>query len=187
MAVLVGGIDSAHPKLDDIQRDAEFTEEHMHHIERWFGKKAVQTATEWCVTMDGNLGRPYRAISGNGTWGSDAGDEAQLFGTADIPIAGMVRGDFDEIQIIANTSSTVYLFRVVWGTGTLAAAVGAGQYTETPYFRGNADNVRPIKRVSMPKVPVTIGGSPVAIWLQCQNASDNASVDFFVGVHGYTF
>ena len=173
--------------LTDAQKDSEYAEEHCHHKVRWFGKKPVQTATEWSITLDQGLANLYRAISGNGAYGGDANDEAQLFGTADIPISGMVRGDFDQILIVANSSNTLYLCRIVWGIGTLAAAITADQYSEFPYYRGNADQVRKIQVIPTPLIPITISGLPVKIWLQCMNASDNATLDFVVGVHGYNF
>jgi hypothetical protein len=173
--------------LRDAQRDAEYSEEHAHHLVRWFGIRAPQTATQWCAPMETSLVNLYRATSGAAVYGADAGDTAQVFGTADVPIAGMVTGDFDEILILANTSSTVYLCRVVWGTGTLAAAVALGQYSEFPYFRATADTTRIKAVVPTPLLPITIGGLPVQIWLQCMNATNNATLDFVIGVHGYGF
>ena len=170
-----------------ILTESEYIEHHAHHKVRWFGKLNPQDATHWCVTLDSHLAQPYRAISGNGVYGADPGDEAQVFGTADIPIAGMVNGDFDEILFTANSASSLYLCRLVWGTGTLAASVGLGQYTEFPFFRGNADNVRKVMVIPCEKIPVKIGGLDVKIWIQCQNAADNATLDFVIGVHGYAF
>ncbi len=171
----------------DSYREADYTEEHLHHYVRWFGKLNPQDATHWAVTMDAHLAQPYRAISGNGVYGADPGDEAQLFGTADVPIAGMLAGDFNEFLAIANTSNTVYLLRIVWGTGNLAAAIAAGQYTEFPFFRPAADNNRKVTIVTCKKIPIQVAGLPTQIWCQCQNATDNATIDFFIGVHGYDF
>ncbi len=173
--------------LSGVALEVEYAEEHLHHKVRWFGKLNPQDATHWAVSMQDHLAQPYRAISGNGVYGADPGDEAQLFGTADIPIAGMVRGDFDEILITANSSNTVYLCRLVWGTGILADAVALGQYTEFPFFRAAADQVRKVMIIPCEKVPIQIGGLDVKIWIQCQNVTDNATIDFFLGVHGYPF
>jgi hypothetical protein len=168
--------------LKEIQSDTEYTEEHLHHLVRWCGKKAIQGANDWYAPMDTSLSNFYRAISGNNTWGVDATDTAKLFGTTDLPISGMVHGDFDQILIVANSSSTVYICRLIWGTGTVGDAVSAGQYTEFPYLRGNSDNVRKIQTITSPLL-----GSYVAIWLQCMNATNDATIDFFIGVHGYNF
>jgi hypothetical protein len=173
--------------LVDIQKDAEYSEEHLHHKVRWFTKKTSQSATEWCSPVEGNLANYYRAISGNSVYGADANDEAKVFGTADVPISGMVTGDFDEMLVIANSSLTMYLCRIIWGTGTLAEAVAMGQYSEFPYIRGDSDKVRKVMTIPCEKVPVTISGLPVKIWVQVANATDNATIDFVIGVHGYNF
>ena len=173
--------------LRETDLNADFAEHHCHHVVRWFGKLNPQDATHWAVTVDGHLAQPYRATSGNGVYCADAGDEAQLFGADDIPIPGMLRGDFNEVLPIANSSNTLYLCRIVWGTGTLAASVGLGQYSEFPFFRPAADNNRKVMVTPTPKIPTFIGGLPVKVWLQAQNATDNATIDFIVGVHGYDF
>jgi len=169
-------------KIIDIQKDSEYTEEHMHHKVRWYGKLNPQDATHWAVLLDGHLAQPYRAISGNGVYGADAGDEAQLFGTDDTLELGYVVGDFDMILVTANSSNTLYLCRIVWGSGTLADAVTAKQYSEFVYLRSAADNVRKIQVIPTPLIDIN-----AKVWLQCQNVTDNATIDFVVGVHGYTF
>ncbi len=163
--------------------DLEYTEEHFHNKVRWYTKKNPQGATDWAAPLDAHLANPYRCISGASTWGTDLNDEALLFGTGDVltELGTLVWGDIDKILVVANTSSTIYLIRVIWGTGTMAEAITAKQYTEFPYLRGNADNVRKIQEFKMMKVPV-VG---YKLWAQCQNATDNATLDFVLGVHGY--
>jgi len=175
MAILINGQDVG-------QIDAAYAEEHVHHKVRWYGKKAVQDATHWAVPLDTGLALLFRAISGAGVYGADLNDEAQVFGSADTLEPGDVTGDFNEILIVANTSSTLYLSRIIWGTGTMAEAITAKQYSEWTFFRGNADNVRKVKITPTPLIPVSY-----KIWLQCMNATDNATMDFVVGVHGYKF
>jgi hypothetical protein len=183
---MVVGVNGQDLLMIATQRDAEIAEEHDHHNVRWFGKLNPQDATHWCTPLASGLTLLYRAISGNGVYGADPGDEAQLFGTDDIPIPGMASGDFNEVLIVANSSSSLYLCRIVYGTGTLADAITAGQYSEFPFFRAPADNVRKILTTPTKLIPITIGGLPVKIWLQTMNATDNATLDFVVGVHGYT-
>jgi hypothetical protein len=72
--------------------------------------------------------------------------------------------------------------RFIWGSGTMADAIAAGQYTTFPYLRGNADNVRKIQVINTPLI-----GIDYKIWCQCQNSTDNSTLDFVVGVHGYNF
>jgi hypothetical protein len=166
--------------LDSIYAETEVVEIHLHHKVRWFGKLAVQTATKWCTALDTGLSKLYRAISGNGVYGADLNDEAQLFGSEDELGVGTAYHDFNEILIVANSSETLYLSRIVWGTGTLAQAVAANQYSEFPFIRGNADKNRKIQEVITPRIPVGY-----KVWLQTMNDTDNATLDFVVGVHGY--
>jgi hypothetical protein len=158
-------------------------EEHQHHITRWYGKKNPQGANDWAVLMDGHLTQPYRCISGAHAYGGDANDEALLFGTADVLWdSRFVCGDFDEFLVVANSADTVYLIRIIWGTGTMAAAITAGQYSTTAYIRKSTDTQRLRNTIKVPLI-----GINAKIWAQCQNVADNATIDFFVGVHGYTF
>jgi hypothetical protein len=179
MGVLLNGQDEI---LRDIQRDAEYAEEHAHHKVRWWGKKAIQGVDDWAVPLDTGLALLYRATSGAGVYGADAGDTAQLFGATDIPIPGMVVGDFDEILVVVNSSSTLYLCRILWAATTVADAIAAGNYSEFPYFRATADTTR-LKAF----VPTPLIGADQRVWLQCMNATNNATMDFVVGVHGYNF
>lgn len=155
-------------------------ERHLHNRERWFGKLAVQTATDWA---DNTLS-PYRAISGNNTYGADANDEAQVIGTDDTPaIAGNVFYDLHRIMVVGASSSTVYKLRIVYGAGTMAAAVGAGQYSELVIMvdPSVAQVPHDVFSIIMPRL--TCGS--VKVWIQAWNATDNATIDFLVGLHEY--
>ncbi len=166
--------------LTTLTEIAKFTEDHQHSLRRWYGKRNPQTATQWA---DGTtLVLPYHAISGAATWGADANDEALLFGTADTLEPGYLCGDFDEILVVANSSSTVYRIRFIWGTGTMAEAIIASQWSEIMFFRPNADNNRKVQVLHTPLIDIND-----KIWAQCANATDNATIDFYVGVHGYPY
>lgn len=155
-------------------------ERHFHSRERWFGKKTVQTATDWGdVTLS-----PYRAISGANAYGSDVNDEALVLGTADTPaIAGMVKYDPHQIFIIACNADTIYRLRLVYGSGTMAAAIAAGQYTELVIKDDAAASSSPSSAipVNCPRLNCGID----QIWVQCWSATNNAYVDFLIGIHEY--
>jgi len=158
----------------------EYTEEHIHNRERWYGKRNPQTATQW---SDGATLLPYRCISGNNTWGPDANDEAQLFGTADTPIfAGGRRLDFHRILILANNSNSVYRLRIIWGTGTIGDAIAAGDWSSFMFVRDSTSTQRKIMDMMSPKI-----FAATKIWMQCWNVTDDATIDFFIGVHEYDF
>lgn len=180
IAGLSGGIAVIDTNVDSTLAETEIIEIHIHSRERWFGKLAVQTATDWA---ENNLS-PYRAISGNNTYGSDANDEAQVLGTADTPIfVGSTRYDMHRIFVVAASSDTVYKLRFVYGSGTMADAITAGQYSTTMIKIDPAVQSSPsvAHEIQLPRG--TCGATKV--WVQAWNATDNATIDFFVGVHEY--
>jgi hypothetical protein len=164
-----------------LEKETEYVEEHLHHKTHWYGKNADQT-TNWC---NGATLTPYRAISGSNTWGGDANDEALCFSAADtLPElgTGLVSGDFDMILVLANSSDTVSRLRLIWGTGTMADAITANQYTEIMYVRNASDTTRIPRAFGCPKIAVEN-----KIWMQHWNNTNNATIDFFLGAHAYAF
>ena len=156
-------------------------ERHFHGRERWLGKRASQTATEWGTPT---VLTPFRAISGNNTYGAEANDEALVLGTADSPlIAGNTRFDLHRIVMIGASSSTAYKLRIVYGAGTMADAITAGQYSEVVIMSDPSAQQVPheVTEVMMPRG--TCGTTQV--WVQAWNATDNATFDFLVGLHEY--
>lgn len=156
-------------------------EEHCHNRERWFGKLAVQTATDWA---DDNIATPYRAISGNNVYGADPNDEALVIGTADTPtIAGMVYYDLHRLLVVAASTTTVWKLRLVYGAGTMAAAIAAGQYSTLMIKIDPAVGQTPsvAHDVMCPRLRCGVD----QVWIQAWNATDNATADFFVGMHLY--
>jgi len=160
----------------------EELEKHFHGRERWFGKLAVQTATDWA---DNNIATPFVCISGNNAYyGTDPGDEAQVVGTADTPaIAGMVRYDLHRLLITDSTSTTVWKLQLIYGTGTMADAITAGQYS-TLMVKIDA------AAAQLPGVPIEVMmprgvcGS-TQVWLRGWNATNNATISLFLGLHEY--
>jgi hypothetical protein len=156
-------------------------ERHFHGRERWFGKLAVQTATDWA---DNTIATPYRCISGNNDYGGDANDEALVVGTADTPaITGNTRFDLHRVLVVDSSSTTVWKLQLVYGTGTMADAITAGQFStfmvRVDAAAGQLPNV-PCE-VMLPRG--TCGSTKV--WLRGWNATNNATLDFFVGWHEY--
>jgi hypothetical protein len=169
---LTGTANSLAYKVHEIER-------HFHGRERWFGKLAVQTATDWA---DNTLA-PFIAISGNNAYGTDANDEALVFGTADTPvIAGNVRYDLHRVFVSASSVATVWKLQLIYGTGTMAAALAAEQFSTFM--------VRTTTPASTQDVPVdimmprgTCGSTKV--WLRAWCATNDATISFFVGTHEY--
>lgn len=165
---------------DSILEEVIEIEKHFHTWERWLGQSADQSGNDWAAD---NL-VPLDVISGNNAYGSDADDEAKVLGTADTPVvAGTTVFDLHRFLIVAVSQDSVYKFRIVWGTGTMADAITAGQTSE---FMVKFDAVNPQQSAGIPfpvKMPRLDAGTKV--WVQCWNATDNATASFFIGLHEY--
>ncbi len=168
-------------EIATVDAEVEVIEQHLHNREHFFGKSADQSGNNW----GGDTLTAYRAISGNGVYGADANDEAKVIGSTDTPIEpGHATFDFREICVIALSSDTVYKIRIVWGMGTMADAIMAKQYSEdmlvTSTDKANKFGGAPFEV----RMPILADGTRV--WIQTRNATDNATMDFFVGFHEYT-
>lgn len=170
---LLGVKDSLAYKVHEIEK-------HHHHRERWFGISGDQSGNDWALT---GLA-PFIAISGANDYGGDANDEAKIFGTADTPaIAGSAYFDPGEILVLDVDHVTPYFMRFIWGTGTMAAAITALQFTE---FVLMSDATNPQLAGA---VPVLFGCPRIAVgtkcWVQAWNATDDSAIDFLIGMHEY--
>ncbi len=153
-------------------------DQHFHNREYWFGKSADQSGNNWGTRASLT---PYRAISGNNDFGQDADDEAKCIGSDDTPVrAGSTQFDFRRVQVVAVSSNTVYLFRIIHGTGTMAAAEAAGQYTEAPFFKESPPSKGSPLDLVQERIPVSHKA-----WIRVKNATDNATIDFLSGIHEY--
>lgn len=162
--------------LDDALAEIIEVEKHLHNRERWFGKLGSQTATDW---GDPASLTPYRAISGNSDFGDDANDEALVIGIDDSPaISGMTRFDAHRLMIAAASHSNDWVLRIIYGTGTMAAAESANQYSDV--MLTEAKKGIPVELI-MPRG--TCGSTK--IWLRAKSATNNATIDFFLGIHEY--
>jgi len=177
---LAARILSIQSSLENTYAEAYETEHHLHNRARWRGKLTSQTATDWA---DDNL-LPFRAISGNNTYGADANDEALVIGTADTPaISGMTKYDLHRIFVIDASSTTIYKLRIVYGSGTMAAAIAAGQFSEAMIKVDAAAGQTPNTSMEILMPRLTCGTDKC--WVQAWNASNNATIDFLVGLHEY--
>ena len=153
-------------------------DEHFHNREYWFGKSADQSGNNWGTRASLT---PYQAISGDDDWGGDANDEAKVIGSDDTPVrTGATKYDLRRIQVVGASSTTVYLLRIIHGTGTMAEAEAAGQYTECAFFR----QAPPIRGdpVDLIQEKIAVGRKT---WIRAKNATNNATIDFLVGIHEY--
>ncbi len=158
-----------------------YLNEHHHHSkEYWFGKSLDQSGDDWAAERL----TAYQAISGNDAYGSDPNDEAKVLGLLDTPIiTGGQDFDFHRLLIVDVSVNTEWRIRIVWGTGTMADAISVNQMTVVMV---KFDSVNPQLSVG---VPVDAGMLPIPagnkVWVQAWNVTNNATIDFYVGVHEY--
>jgi hypothetical protein len=163
-------------------------EKHFHNDERWFGKSSDQSGVNpWATSISAaGMRTSFRATSGSSAFGADANDEALCWGVNDTLSVGgvsMTKLDFHEIFVTASSVTTIWYLRFIYGSGTMVDAITAGQYSCFPLIADAAQNgsIDIIVPVMMPRI--TIGTHK--IWVQGKNATDNATIDFLFGVHGY--
>ena len=151
-------------------------ERHIHNRERWFGISGDQSGNDWAI--EAGLS-PFRAISGNGDFGGDANDEAKVLGIADTPaIAGMTKFDGHRLMIEAASNANPWVLRIIWGSGTMAAAEAAGQYSDVMVTEAKKGS--PVDDMFKRQ---TCGTDKV--WVRAKNGTNNATIDFFFGIHEY--
>lgn len=150
---------------------------HTHTVERWFGRHATQSGNNWA--KQDTLGA-FQLVSGNNDWG----DTLKVLGSGDTPVtAGKLFADSNHLLISDVSQATVYKLRMIWGSTNASVELAAGNYTETMIITdktlGNTSGGVPIV-IMTPSGPV---GSKV--WMQCWNATNSATIDFFIGIHEY--
>lgn len=166
----------------EILAEVEVVDTHIHSRERWRGIRAVQTGTLWADDVLVS----YQAISGAGVYGADANDEAQVLGTGDTPtITGNVRFDMHRIFVTEVSEDTPYSIRVVWGTGTMADAITAKQFSEL-LLSSDVTNPQQAAGTPVDLIMPRLRSGIDKVWIQARNPTDNATIEFRVGIHEYT-
>ena len=154
--------------------DIPIIEEHEHNRERWFGKSGDQSGTNWAT---GSGLTVSQAASGDGGFGT----EIKVLGATDTPaISGNTRFDFHRFFVVASSATSAYIVRFIYGTGTAADAEAAGQYTDVYYMKESAAGRGAPADLRMPLLDVG-----TKIWAKVKNATNNATLDFFFGLHEY--
>lgn len=156
-------------------------EKHFHSREVWFGENAGRTGEVTCGARD--VMTPFQVDAGDDTYGTTP---LCVIGTGDVPISsGYVKLDLHRIVVVdveATADLKIHKVQLIWGSGTVAAAIQADQVSDVPPFiplRGAAFTVMD---VMMPRI--TIGTDKVWIrhWV---DGVTTGTMDFFIGVHEY--
>jgi len=163
-------------------------EKHFHNAERWYGIAANQTdpnpwAASWSVV---GIPTAYRATAGTG---ADFGTGVQIWGVNDtLSVSGvsMTKLDLHRIFITAASQTSVYGFRIVWSSTaiqTIGDAITAGQFGGIPIIAdaNQGGSIAVITDIMMPRISIGVS----KIWVQVKNITNAATIDFYVGLHGY--
>lgn len=150
-------------------------ERHFHNRSRMWGSNGAPTETN---AIAATVSVPFVAVSGNNTWGT----AIPICGTADDPTSGMgVKHDAHLILVVDTDHATAYRIRIIYGTGTSAAAIAANQWTETMFITPGGPFATGLPAdISMRRVDVG-----TKLWVQVWNATNGSNVDFFWGTHPY--
>jgi hypothetical protein len=165
--------------LEEILEIVRDTESRLETCEHQLAKRTDQSGNNW-AEKDGLT--PYQSISGNADWGTDPGDAVKVLGSDDTPIDPDAESFVLAFGLVDDVSvGTSYLLRLIFAFGgSMDDAITAGQYV--------------VKRVKFDASPPTITASApfrfacppfrkgTRIWAQCKNATDNATLDFFVSI-----
>lgn len=161
-----------------VRNDIASLAAYFRNQELWFGISADQTGDDWAADRL----VVFQAISGSAVYGADADDEAKVFGADDTPVVtGKTKFALRRILIDDSSVSTEYKLRVVWGTGTMAAAITAEQTTEVMV---QSDATNPQLSAGVPiDVNMPLIDADTQVWVQCKNATDNATIDFYASLY----
>ncbi len=153
-------------------------ESDIHGKNHWFGKSADQSGTNWATE---NKLTAYQAISGSNDFGGDASNEALILGSTDTPhITNHTIFSMHGLLIVDVSVSTEYVIRFIWGTGTMGEAITADNVSST---MAKFDSVNPQLSAGIElhvNLPELAAGTK--IWVQVKNATDNATLDFYVAI-----
>ena len=150
-------------------------EDHFHNRERWFGIATPQTAVNWGTQESLTV---YQAVSGNSAFGV----ALQVLGTGDTPIiAGQRFFDIRRISIADVSNANPYILRLIWDPVSAAAGEAAGMFTEVFCQQATAAGQNKPQDLICFRIPC----STYQVWAKVKNGTNLATINFFIGVHGY--
>ena len=177
MPVVINGISWT---LENIYLSVIEQKRHVHNREIWIGENPARNLELVCG--EASVMTPFQSTAGNDTWSVTP---LCLIGTDDGPFfAGMTWFDAHRIHIMdvaVGADLTMHIMRLVYGTGTSAAAIGAMQFTEVCFTpeRGAVSTAIP---VIIPRLVYGTDKLWVSHWVDGVNAP---TMDFKIGIHEY--
>jgi len=153
-------------------------EKHFHGRGRWWGAVGAPDETN---AIAATVTVPFVATSGDDTWGT----AIPICGTSDNPVLSAdVKFDAHRLLVTdLDNDTSPWRVRIIYGTGTSAAAIAADQWSEVMTIAnavpGNRAGGAPVD-VMMPRVNVG-----EKCWVQVWNDTNGEMLSFFWGAHGY--
>jgi hypothetical protein len=150
-------------------------ERHVHNVSRFWGSNGAATETN---AIAATVAVPFVAVSGNDTWGT----AVPICGTADDATDGLgSKHDPHFLFVVDTDHATPYRIRIIYGTGTSADAISAGQWSEEMFITGGGPFEAGVPIDFMMR-RVDVGAK---LWVQVWNATNGSNVDFYWGTHPY--
>jgi hypothetical protein len=150
-------------------------EKHVHSRGRFWGATGAPDETN---AIAATVTVPFVAVSGANTWGT----AIPICGTADQPVpAGEVKFDAHLLLVVDTDHATPYRIRIIYGTGTSADAITAGQWSETMFITATGPFSSGVP-VAINMLRVNVGWK---CWVQVWNNTNGSNVDLYWGGHGY--
>jgi len=164
------GVDSKiKTKLNELEVQLSALEERFVTKQRCFGAGAVEASLT-----------PYQFTSA----AADFGTEVQILQTADTPFE--TGKNFFDLRgaLITNVSLfELIIFRLIWGTGTVAAAEAAGNYSDHELIRLSTLTIAgglPAE-LTMPKLPT----GTMNVWGKIKATTNLLTMSCVFGLHEY--
>jgi hypothetical protein len=150
-------------------------ERHVHNVSRFWGSNGAATETN---AIAATVAVPFVAASGNDTWGT----AVPICGTADDATDGLGEKFDPHLLLVVDTDhATPYRIRIIYGTGTSADAISAGQWSEEMFITSGGPFETGVPIDFMMR-RVDVGAK---LWAQVWNATNGSNVDFYWGTHPY--
>ena len=125
--------------------------------------------------IDVNVNRPFVAISGANAWGT----AISIMGTAD-DVGIDADPYFDPHRVLFvdfGGNATAWRVRFIWGTGTSADAITAGQWSEIMVINAVAGPFAVGVPSDIKHIRILVG---IKMWAQVWNATESEELDFFL-------
>ena len=174
---VLGSIATLGSDIHHLHGETHQTAYHLHHVERVWGAVALPDEDN---AIEANVNRPFSVDSGANTWGA----AIPICGELDVPVlAALTLFDPHMVLVVNVQHATAYRLRFIYGTGTSADAIAAGQFSEIMFIAAAGGPAAGGEEILLTMPQLAVG---TKLWAQVWNATDTSTVTFYWAAHGYT-